>query len=90
MRGQGGVLLSNNWYETRQTELWTNCATLLADLFLYSYKADLMQKLLHEKKRSLAVVNNWTFRYIDDVLFINDYYIHLYVDSIYPYELTIY
>jgi hypothetical protein len=29
----------------------TNCAPLLADLFLYSYEAKFIQKLLHEKKK---------------------------------------
>ena len=27
----------------------TNCAPLLADLFLYSYETEFIQKLLHEK-----------------------------------------
>jgi hypothetical protein len=39
----------------------TNCTPLLADLFLYSYEAEFMQKLLPEKNRSLMVVLNWTF-----------------------------
>jgi hypothetical protein len=29
----------------------TNCASLLADLFLYSYEAEFIQNLLHEKKK---------------------------------------
>jgi hypothetical protein len=29
----------------------TNCAHLLADLFLYSYEVEFIQKLLHEKKK---------------------------------------
>ena len=29
----------------------TNCAPLLADLFLYSYEAKFIQKLLHEKNK---------------------------------------
>jgi hypothetical protein len=29
----------------------TNCAPLLADLFLYSYEAEFIQKLLHKKKK---------------------------------------
>jgi hypothetical protein len=66
----------------------TNCAPLLADL-LYSYEAEFMQRLLHEKKRSLAEAFNWTFRYIGDVLStINDNF-HSSVDSIYPSELEI-
>ena len=67
----------------------TNCAPLLADLFLYSYEAEFIQKLLHEKKKSLAVAFNSTFRYIDDVLSINNNHFHSYVDSIYPNELEI-
>jgi hypothetical protein len=37
---------------------------LIADLFLYSYEAEFIQKLLHEKKKkSLAVTFSSTFRY---------------------------
>ena len=32
----------------------THCAPLLADLFLYSDEAEFIQKLLNEKKKSLA------------------------------------
>jgi hypothetical protein len=67
----------------------TNCAPLLADLFLYSYEAEFIQKLLHEKKKSLAVTFNSTFRYIDDVLSISNSQFHSYVDLIYPNELEI-
>jgi hypothetical protein len=66
-----------------------NCAPLLADLFLYSYEAEFIQKLLNAKNKSLAVAFNSTFRYIDDVLFINNNNFHSYVDSIYPNELEI-
>jgi hypothetical protein len=54
----------------------TNCALLLADLFLYSYEAEFIQKHLHERKQSLAVVFNSIFRYIDDVLSINNNQFH--------------
>jgi hypothetical protein len=50
----------------------TNCATLLADQFLYLYEAEFIQNLLHEKKKTLAVTFISTFRYIDDVLSINN------------------
>ena len=36
----------------------TNCAPLLADLFLYSYEAEFIQKLVREKNKSLAVAFN--------------------------------
>jgi hypothetical protein len=68
----------------------TNCVPLLSDLFLYSYEAEFIQKLPHKKKKkSLAVAFNLTFRYIDDVLSINNNHFHAYVDSIYPNELEI-
>jgi hypothetical protein len=45
---------------------------------LYSYEAEFIQKLLHEKKKSLVVAFNWTFRYIDDVLSMNNnHFIHM-------------
>jgi hypothetical protein len=62
----------------------TNCAPLLADLFLYSYEAEFIQKLLHEKKKSLAVVFNSTFCYIDDVLSINNNHFH----SLCPFDIS--
>ena len=46
----------------------TNCAPLLADLFLYSYEADFVQSLLKAGKKHLAQQFNFTYRYIDDVL----------------------
>jgi hypothetical protein len=67
----------------------TNCIPLLADLFLYSYEAEFIQKLLHKKKKSLAVAFNLTFRYIDDVLSINNNQLQSHVDLIYPNELEI-
>ena len=67
----------------------TNCAPLLADLFLYSYEAEFVQKLLRDKNKKLAVSFNLTYRYIDDVLSINNHNFHNYVHFIYPDELNI-
>jgi hypothetical protein len=64
----------------------TNCAPLLADLFLYSYDANFVQKLLRDNNKKLAVSFNHTFRYIDDVVAINNNF-HNYVHLIYPNEL---
>ena len=47
----------------------TNCAHLLADLFLYSYEVDFIQEFLKKNEKKLARSFNFTFRYIDDVLF---------------------
>jgi hypothetical protein len=59
---------------------------LLPDLSLYSSEAEFIQKLLHEKNKPLAVAFNLIFRYINDVLSINNDQFHSYVDSIYPSE----
>ena len=68
----------------------TNCAPLLADLFLYSYEAEFIQNLLKDKKnKRLAKSFNFTFRYIDDVLSINNPHFSDYVHQIYPSELEI-
>jgi hypothetical protein len=50
----------------------TSCAPLLADLFLYSYESELLQKLVKDKKIHEARAFNFTYRYIGDVLSINN------------------
>jgi hypothetical protein len=50
----------------------TNCAPLLADLFLYSNESEFLQNLVKDKKIHEARAFNFTYRYIDDVLSIND------------------
>jgi hypothetical protein len=65
----------------------TICATLLADLFLYSYEADFIQGLLKKIEKKLARSFYFTFRYIDDVLSLNNSRFGDFVDRIYPIEL---
>jgi hypothetical protein len=67
----------------------TNCAPLLADLFLNSYEADFIQGLLKKNEKKLARSFNFTFRYIDDVLSLNNFRFGDFVDRIYPIELEI-
>jgi hypothetical protein len=43
----------------------TNCAPFLADLFLYSYESEFLQKLVKDKKIHEARAFNFTYRYID-------------------------
>ena len=47
----------------------TNFAPILADLFLYSYEAVIMQGLLKKKEKKTF---NFPFRYIDNVLSVNN------------------
>ena len=67
----------------------TNCAPLLADLFLYSYEAELIQSLLSTGRKQLASRFNFTYRYIDNVLSINNPEFENYLGQMYPVELEI-
>ena len=67
----------------------TSCAPLIADLFLYSYDADFIQGFLKKNQQKLARSFNFTFRYIDDVLSLNNSRFGDFVDRIYPIELEI-
>ena len=67
----------------------TNCAPLLADIFLYSYEAEFIQSLLSTGKKKLASQFNFTYRYIDDVLSINNPDFDNYLGQMYPAELEI-
>ena len=67
----------------------TICVPLLVDLFLYSYEAGFIEGLLKKNKKKLARSFNFTFRYIDDVLSLNNSRFGDFVDRIYPIELEI-
>jgi hypothetical protein len=58
--------------QTVDIPMGTNCAPLLADLFLYSHEADFIQELLRKNEKKLVRSFNFTFRYIDDVLSLNN------------------
>ena len=67
----------------------TTCAPLLADIFLYLYEADFIQSLHSTGKKKLASQFNFTYRYIDDVLSINNPCFENYLGQMYPAELEI-
>jgi hypothetical protein len=75
--------------QTAGIPLGTNCAPLLADLFLYSYEADFIQGFLKKNEKKLARSFNFTFRYIDGVLSLNNSRFGDFVHRIYPIELGI-
>jgi hypothetical protein len=87
IKGMLGFLVDNIYvgfgYQVIQQSvgipMGTNCAPLLADLFLYSYEAEFVQKLLQDNSKKLALSFNHTFRYIDDVLSINNHNFHNYM-----------
>ena len=67
----------------------TNCAPLLADLFLYSYENEFLDKLIKEGKRKLVRKFNLSYRYIDDLIFFNNKRFKEFISDIYPTELRI-
>jgi hypothetical protein len=67
----------------------TNCAPLLADLFLYSYESEFRQKIVKDKKIHEARAFNFTYRYIYDVLSINNSRFGEFLPWIYPPELEV-
>ena len=67
----------------------TNCAPLLADLFSYSYESEFLPKLVKDKKIHEARAFNFTYRYIDDVLSINNSRFAEFLPLIYSPELDI-
>ena len=62
----------------------TNCATLVADLFLFCYERDFMMSLSNDKKADIIDAFNTTSRYLDDILNIDNVYFDNMVSQIYP------
>ena len=67
----------------------TNCAPLVADLFLFCYERDFMMSLSNDKQADVIDAFNTTSRYLDDILNINNVYFDNMVSQIYPSELQL-
>ena len=67
----------------------TNCAPLVADLFLFCYERDFMMSLSDDKQADVIDAFNTTSRYLDDILNINNVYFDNMVSQIYPSELQL-
>ena len=67
----------------------TNCAPLVADLFLFCYERDFMKSLSRENQADIIEAFNSTSRYLDDLLNIDNIYFDQMVDRIYPTELQL-
>ena len=68
----------------------TNCAPLIADLFLYCYESQFMAKIHKDpSKQHLVDLFNNTYRYLDDILALNNPEFSNFTDEIYPAELTL-
>ena len=67
----------------------TNCAPLLADLLLYSYENEFLDKPIKESKRKLARKFNLSYLYTDGLISVNNKRFKEFISDIYPKELTI-
>ena len=71
------------------TPMGTNCAPLLANLYLFSYEYDFTMNLLKKKQLHLARKFNFSYRYIDDLISFNNPEFKKYYKKIYPKELEL-
>ena len=92
------VYLLNNIFIRFGTKLYrqtigipmgTNCAPLVADLFLFCYERDFMKSLSPENQADIIEAFNSTSRYLDDLLNIDNIYFDQMVDRIHPTELPL-
>ena len=67
----------------------TNCAPLVADLFLFCYERDFMLSLSDNNQTDIIEAFNSTSRYLDDLLNIDNPYFEQMVRQIYPIDLQL-
>ena len=67
----------------------TNCAPLVADLFLFCYERDFMLSLSDNNQADIIEAFNSTSRYLDDLLNIDNPNFEQMVGQIYPTELQL-
>ena len=62
----------------------TNCAPLVADLFLFCYERDFMLNLSPDNQSEIIQAFNGTSRYLDDILNVDNHYFQQMFRKIYP------
>ena len=67
----------------------SNCAPLVADLFLFCYEKDFMMSLSDDKQADVIDAFHTITRYLDDILNINNVYFYYMASQIYPSELQL-
>ena len=65
----------------------TSCAPLIADLYLFCYERDFMLSLSDDSQSDVIEAFNFTSRYLDDLLNIDNNFFESMVNRIYPSEL---
>ena len=82
------IIFGHNW-SPFGIPMGTNCAPLLADLFLYSYENEVLDNMIRSGHRRLARSFNLCYRYIDDLIVFNNKKFLDYLKEIYPSQLTV-
>ena len=67
----------------------TNCAPLIADLFLFCYERDFISNLHISKRYDLIDMFNDTSRYLDDIFTIDNPEFEKHIPDIYSTELKL-
>ena len=67
----------------------TNCAPLVADLFLFCYEKDFMLSLSEDNQSDVIEAFNSTSRYLDNLLNIDNNFFDSMVNRIYPSKLQL-
>ena len=80
---------SNLYRQTVGIPMGTNCAPLVADLFLFCYERDFMLSLSDNNQTDIFEAFNSISRYLDDLLSIDNPYFEQMVGQIYPTELQL-
>ena len=84
------IRFGTTWYKQIVGILMgTNCAPLVAYLFLFCYERDFMMSLSVDKDAEIIEAFNSTSRYLDDLLNIDNTYFDCMVKQIYPSELQL-
>ena len=67
----------------------TDCAPLVADLFLLCYERDFMMSLSDDKQADIIDAFNTTSRYLDDILNINNVYFDTILRQVFSSDLQL-
>ena len=80
---------SKSYRQVVGISMGTNCAPLVADLFLFCYERDFMLSLSEDNQNDVTEAFNSTSRYLDDLLNIHNHFFDSIVYRIYPSELQL-
>ena len=84
------VQFGGRFYQVIGIPIGSNCAPLVADLFLYSYENEFLDKMIKSGHRRLNHRSfNLCYRYIDDLIVFNNKKFLDYLKEIYSSQLTV-